>query len=130
MQNRGVNVKSNKFWCIILGLILVLSVVASFMLRRGSANEALIYQEGVLIETLDLSAIAETYTITVRSDAGMNVIAVDNGRIRISEADCHDGSCVRQGWISGGATPIVCLPHRLVIKLAGNDAPELDAVAR
>ena len=127
---RGVYVKSNMFWCILFGMALLLSFVAAFFLRRGQASQARVYKDGVLIERLDISAAPESYYITIDHEDGVNVIAVENGRIYISEADCPDRSCVRQGWISGGAMPIVCLPHRLVIELDRNEAPGVDAIAR
>ena len=42
---------------------------------------------------------------------------MDQGRIRIAEADCPDQVCVNQGWISNGTVPIICLPHRLMIEI-------------
>ena len=121
--------KSNRFWIFILGFILLASLIITVMLRRGPASDALVYLDGELIESLDLSSVTVPYSFTIESEAGINVIAVEKGRIRVSDADCPDGSCIRQGWISGGATPIVCLPHKLVIELENSAPPEVDAVA-
>jgi hypothetical protein len=120
--------KSNKFWVIILSAALLVSAVAAFLLARTPASIALIELDGVLIERLDLSIVAEPYSFTVESNSGFNIISVDKGRIRISESDCPDGICVRQGWISGGSVPIVCLPHRLIIRLEGGETPIVDAI--
>ena len=114
--------------CILAGVVLA-CIAAILLLRQTPADEALIFQDGALIHRLDLSAVIEPYSIIIESEAGTNVVALENGRIRIQEADCPDGSCVRQGWISGGMTPIVCLPHRLVIELESKAKPEVDAVA-
>ena len=121
--------KSNKFWIVLLSAILLVSVITAATLRHGTANQAYIYLDGKLIESLNLSEITEPYSFAVESETGINVITVENGRICVSEADCPDGSCVRQGWISGGATPIVCLPHKLVIELETTSSPDVDAVA-
>jgi len=120
--------KSNKFWIIILGVVLLVSAAAAFLLARTPASIALIELDGILIERLDLSTVAEPYSFTVESNSGFNIISVDKGRIRISESDCPDGICVRQGWISGGSVPIVCLPHRLIIRLEGGETPVVDAI--
>ena len=122
--------KSNRFWIILLGVLLLLSAAAAFTFRQSPANLACIYQDGKLIHKLDLSVVAEPYIIIVECDAGVNVVAVENGRVCVSEADCPDGSCVRQGWLSGGVTPIVCLPHRLVIELERSEVTDVDAVVR
>ena len=120
--------KSNKFWFAVLGAILIVSAAATLMLRQAPATLALVYSDGKLVERLDLSLVSEPHNITVVSGSGVNVISVENGRIRISDANCPDSSCIRQGWISGGVTPIVCLPHRLVIKLEGGGTQDVDAV--
>jgi hypothetical protein len=120
--------KTNKFWIILLCAMLIVSAAVALALRRAPANFACIYQDGALLEKVDLSAVTEPYTITIECEGGANVIAVENGRICVSGATCSDGSCVRQGWLSGGVTPIVCLPHRLVIELENAKTPDLDAV--
>ena len=122
--------KSHRFWIVALGLVVLACAAAAFALRQGRAERARIYLDGELIETIDLSAVAEPYTLVVESDGGENVIAVENGRIRVLEADCPDGACVRQGWIGNGVTPIVCLPHGLVIELDRGKKQDIDAVAR
>ena len=122
--------KSNRFWILMIGAALVISAATAFLLRQGPANMARITLDGEVIDIIDLSAVSEPYTITVECEAGSNVIAIENGRIRISEADCPDGACVRQGWISGGFTPIVCLPRKLIIELERTEPPDVDAIAR
>ena len=121
--------KSNKFWIIILVTVVLAASGAAVFLRHGSSDRALVYQDGKLVRSIALSAVAEPYVFTVENEDGMNVVAVESGRIRILDADCPDKACVRQGWQSGGLTPIVCLPHRLVIELESVEKPDVDAVA-
>ena len=112
---------------LIAGVLLV-SVAASLLLRQTQASTAVIYLDGILVERIVLSEVTVPYSFTVHASDGINVISVERGRICVSEADCPDKSCVRQGWVSGGAVPIVCLPHRLVIRLDNSMLPELDAI--
>ena len=125
-----VSHKPNRFWVVILGGIILISIAAAILLRQTPMTKALVIQDGATIETLDLSAVNEPYAIIVENGEELNIISVERGRIRVTEANCPCGSCVRQGWISDGYLPIVCLPHRLVIKLEGGEAGgiELDAV--
>ena len=61
------------------------------------------------------------------------MIRAEPGRIAVVAADCPDRICVREGWLSDSASPIVCLPHRLVIRIEKNAAdsgPAPDAVSR
>jgi len=119
--------RSDKFWLAVLGLAVIVSAAAALLLGQAEAGRALVYRDGALIESIDLSNVPEPYAFSV-GGPGFNVIEVERGRIRVSDADCSDRFCVRQGWASGGAVPIVCLPHRLVIMLEGGATTDLDAV--
>lgn len=108
-----------RFWVMGIFAVLGISIAATAGLSAGSGGTiAKIYLEGVCIRTVDLSAVSEPYTFTVKGNAGVNTIEVAHGKIRIKEADCPDQICVHRGWASGSGTPIVCLPNRLVIRIA------------
>lgn len=108
-----------RIWLIGILLLLLLSAGAALWLggRSAPGMVANIYQDGVCIDSIDLSQVTGAETYTVECDAGTNVIRVEPGRICILEADCPDQVCVRTGWLTDSAAPIVCLPHRLVIRL-------------
>ena len=121
--------KSNKFWLIVLGCIVLISALLIFLLRQPAASYARIYHDGELTDKVNLSAVTAPFTKQIDSNGGVNVIEIEYGRIRMLTADCPDRSCVRQGWISGGVFPIVCLPNRVVIMLEGGENEQgVDAV--
>ena len=116
--------KSNKFWLTVLGGIVVVSLATALLLGQAPmsnapAASANIYQNDMLTESVNLASVKEPYTIDILGNNGFNKLEVESGRIRVLEADCPDGICKRQGWVSGGMIPIVCLPHRLVITFEG-----------
>lgn len=117
---------------VILFLLLgTAAVSAAFLLLRGRGEDrpvARITRDGVLLEEIDLTTVDQPYTLTFEDESGRNVVTVEQGRIRVSEADCPDRVCVNQGWISDGTVPIVCLPHRLMIEIKGGGG-ELDGGA-
>ena len=123
-----MRLKSNKFWFIALGIALLISISINLLLRPSPAEWARIYQNNVLIEFVDLTAVSEPFSIIAYSDLGTNVILVERGRIRMLSADCPDGACVRKGWSNNNARPIVCLPHRIVIQFENANPPEVDAI--
>ena len=103
------------FW---IGLFAVLAVLgAGIYLFQGGGTVASVYVDGALYRTVDLRAVAAPYTFTVQTDAGWNTVLVEPGRICVSDADCPNRDCVEQGFIADGAIPIVCLPHKLVIRI-------------
>lgn len=118
----------NKKMIIAAGILAALAAagIAVFLLMSGAERNnpiAEIYRNGELIRTVPLSENAE---FTIESeDGGFNVVTVEDGKICVSSADCPDKVCVRQGKISG-TVPIVCLPHRLEIRVV-NGNNEVDA---
>jgi len=120
--------KSNRFWIIVLGAIVLICAVAVLLLIHVPANYARIYKDGVMTDTVNLAAVTDSYELIVYGNAeidgsgGFNILEVEHGRIRVSKADCDDGSCIRMGWVSGGAIPIICLPNRLVVVFESSDS--------
>ncbi|MEF2883698.1 MAG: NusG domain II-containing protein [Ruminococcus sp.] len=90
-------------------------------------NKVLIRRDGEVLYSLDLSK-ETNRTFVIPYGGSSNTIEIRDGRIRVLEAECPDKVCVRTGWLSSSAIPIVCLPNHLEISFAsGND--DIDAVA-
>lgn len=119
----------NKVWVLLIAAIFVISVaVAVFQYtQKAPGRYAEITQNSVLIQTVDLRINAE-FTIE-SSDGGFNRILVRDGAISVVEASCPDKICIHQGAISDHAQPIVCLPNKLVIKIASPSSDKPDAIA-
>ena len=123
-----MRIRSTKFWVLLLGALLLVSAAASFfLLRARGGSVANVYQNGVLLYSIELDGVPAPYTLTVEG-AVTNVIYVEPGRIRVGESSCPDQVCVHQGWISNGVVPVVCLPNGLVIRIEGGTG-EFDAMA-
>lgn len=111
--------------CVLAGCILTILIACVFILViQHSSTEpdtpytAYIYQDGMLLQTIPLSQVQETYQFTLdATEGGSNTIEVSPGGIAITQADCPDQICVLQGRITDSLLPITCLPHRLVIEL-------------
>ena len=111
-----------KVICIIAVLCIVFFSLLGMILvnNAGGGSTACVYSDGKLIKTIDLHS-ANGQSFTVRSaDGGYNVITVKDGCISITDADCPDKICVRTAPISDGIQPIVCMPHKLVIRIETN----------
>ena len=106
----------NKYWILIFGAVFVLcAALVLYPKNNTPARTAQVASDGEIIRTLDLTAPQE---FMVSTDGGYNVITVKDGKIAVTEADCPDQYCVRQGFCNSGAQ-IVCLPHKLVISFLG-----------
>lgn len=125
-----------RIWAIGIALVLLLSAGAALWLfgRSAPGTVANIYQDGVCLYSIDLSQVTATETYCVECASGVNTILIEPGRICILEADCPDQVCVQAGWLTDSVQPIVCLPHRLVIRLEKTaeetHANRIDAVSQ
>ena len=103
------------FW-IVLFTLLALAGMGVYWLYGGGCVAAL-YVDGQLYGTVDLNAVAVAYERTIETEYGWNTILVSPGAIQVTDADCPGHDCVKQGAITDGVIPIVCLPHRFVIQI-------------
>lgn len=102
------------------GLLLV------WLLTRSTGSYAVITVDGK--ETARYSLHTDT-EIQIETEYGYNLLIIQNGTASVREADCDSQLCVHKGSVCYNGETIVCLPHRLVIRIEnGNDGA--DAVAR
>jgi len=120
--------KSNKFWLTLFGVLIVASAIAIFFMSMPQMTYAQIFRDGELIETINLSTLTEAIDIALESEGRRNVIQAENGKIRISEANCFFELCTRKGWRNTGVMPIVCLPNRVSVRLTGGAQTDIDGV--
>ena len=104
------------FWIGLFGALAALGA-GVYALHGPAGRQAAVYVDGELYRRVDLTAAAAPYEFTVETDWGWNTVQVAPGSIRVLDADCPNHDCVKQGAISDGAIPIVCLPHKLVIEI-------------
>lgn len=111
---------------IITAVIFITAIIFSVIILTSKPSSTVqILQDEKVLYTIDLST-AENQTIKIDCESGSNTVEILDGKIRVKEADCADNTCVKMGWLDGGA-PIVCLPHRLVIRFV--ESSDVDAVA-
>ena len=72
-------------------------------------------------------ALSEDRTERIEGEGGYNLLVIQGGEVWLSEADCPTQLCVKMGKIRYAGQSIVCLPHRLAVRIVGG-ASALDAV--
>ena len=60
---------------------------------------------------------------------GYNLLLISGGRANMIDADCPDRFCVKQKSISMRGESIICLPHRLVVRVFEGEEGDIDAVS-
>ncbi|AZR72603.1 hypothetical protein BBF96_03895 [Anoxybacter fermentans] len=109
-------------------LILVILLVAvglyafyQFQSPDGSGKKIIIEVDGVVVKTFDLPQ-EELVEYKVEIDEyNYNLIQIFKNRVRVAEATCPEQIDVLQGWIEKPGEMLVCLPHKLIVKIVGED---------
>ncbi|MFQ5575270.1 MAG: NusG domain II-containing protein [Terriglobia bacterium] len=58
-------------------------------------------------------------------------VQIEDGRARVVSSTCPRNICVNEGWIDSPGEVIVCLPHRLVVRIeGGGPVGGVDSVVR
>ncbi len=120
--------KSNRFWLLLLGGILILCLAfTAYVYYRGSqvpevtitGPVAVVYLDGEIADVVDLGVVEESYTKTFTGKSGnSNTVEYSHGRVRVDSASCPDQVCVGQGWLNEkGILPIACLPNSLIVEV-------------
>ncbi len=115
--------------CILILIIILLA--GSFWLMQylsTAQKEAVlrIYQKGEFIGEYDLSQ-SQTIPVTGMEDS-YNLVLIEDGTVRVTDADCPDQLCMKQRSISKNGESIICLPHKLVLQIHAKEEGTLDAV--
>ena len=109
--------KGVKLAMICAAVIFAAAVIAALYLRRPAGETMVeIVQNGKRIATVDLSQEEDRVMRIESADGGWNEVKIGNGTICISDADCPDQTCVRTGVLHSEDIPIVCLPHKLIVR--------------
>ena len=116
--------------CVIIALVLALALAVAlpFYLRPYDTLTCEIVQDGAVVKTIALTGTVNE-TVTVEG-AVTNRIEVTAEGVRFLESDCPDQVCVRSGLLTRAGQSAVCLPNRVIVRLTGAAAPEVDAVIR
>ena len=118
-------------WVLLAALVTALALIACLILWNAPGGEwVAVERDGVELFRFRPADMEGVQTFDVPCDGGYNTIAVENGEVYVSAADCPDQTCVKMGVLRSRALPIVCLPHRLAIRFVDSAGDGLDAVAR
>lgn len=115
----------NKAAKVILAL-LVLAVVASgawIAFFRGETEDlrVVIEVDGEVYASYDMDEVKGIIPIST-PNGGENRLWVQEDLVFMDSANCPDQTCVKQGVIKDGTVPIVCLPHKVIVRIEGGES--------
>jgi len=107
-------------------LLFISFILVGFLLyclmNLGSWFQKTDAQKAVVTITCDSETIGQyslecTADIPISTTYGTNLVHIENGSVSVTAADCPDRYCVNHAPITDSREPIVCLPHKLVVKI-------------
>lgn len=118
-------------------LLIALALAAALALYGGNlllsdrgADTVVVTVDGqeVLRVSMKLDGV---FSVPLEGD-DRNYIGIENGAAYMQSANCRDQLCVKQGKTKSAGKQIVCLPHRVVVRLEKADPmqDDLDVVVR
>ncbi len=115
-------------YLLIAGILLAALLVLLFFGRKASgqagAVRVQIGDEVYAVYPLD----QDREELLAGYDGGENLLVIKDGEAWISQADCPDRLCVRQGRISKKGQMILCLPHRIILTVISGEE-EMDGIS-
>ncbi|MBR3473434.1 MAG: NusG domain II-containing protein [Oscillospiraceae bacterium] len=111
-----------------------LILIAALLLLAGILFLALNHgrQEGGVVVVRVNGAEVERHSLSLSGtfplNGGSNILVIQNGQAWLSEANCPDHICVRQGKIHYTGQVITCLPNRLTVTVEGGESDGVDFV--
>ncbi len=118
-----------KHWIMIFSAILIICAADTVFLWHddGEGSVVGVFEDGELIYSIDISTVDEDYEYRIETEYGFNVLSISSEGVSITDADCRDRTCVKHGRLRGGS-PIICLPHKIVVRWLSEDQSGIDAV--
>ncbi len=110
----------------ILILLVILASIFGFVL----INQSIVQGNQKQVEILINNQLYKKYTldrgldekVIIESFLGKNIIHIDNNQVTMIQSTCPDQICVNMGTITEPGQMIVCLPHRLIVVIIGDDS--------
>ena len=106
--------------------LLVLAVVASgvwiFLGKSGAENPRVVIEvDGEIFADYDMDEVKGIIPVSTEN-GGENRVWVQEDLVFMDSANCPDQTCVKQGVIKDGTVPIVCLPHKVIVRIEGGES--------
>lgn len=118
-------IKGKDIILFVILLVVCAGVFLYMLILKKDGNRIIVEQSGEVIMELSLE---DDGTYVIEDDGFRNELVIEEGVAYMKSANCRDLVCVHHGAISKVNETITCLPHKLIVYVAGEDISEVDAV--
>lgn len=110
--------------------VVIAGILLVFLYGVNNSSGAYVQVEinGFVTKTLPLDT--DTAFEIITDGGGENLLIIEGGNAKVTEANCPDGICKNHAKIHRNGESIICLPHRVVITVVNEaDTNGIDAAA-
>ena len=100
---------------LVLFFVFCAAVLLFFQKNKEFGKMVIIYSDNEIIKEMPID---QNASLTISTDMGTNTVVVENNQAYVTDADCPDKRCEKQGAISDPGEVIICLPHKLIIEVS------------
>ncbi len=116
---------------LIITIILITSLFwiiynKSFCKDTSGSKEVNVYVDGDLYGTYSIDTDDD---IDIDSKYGHNRLSIKDNKVRMTDSDCDNNSCINMGEISYSYESIICIPNRVVVEISDGNKESIDAIA-
>ena len=123
-QRKKAAPKRGDLYLMVGCLLAALVCCCLWFLLRQDGGTVIVEQNG---QETARYALSEDRTVRIEGEGGYNLLVIEGGEVYLSEADCPTQLCMKTGKIRYVGQSIVCLPHKLAVRITGG-ASGLDGV--
>lgn len=102
--------------CLLIGLFIIVAVVSYVAFNSNSDDGQYVI---VKVENQEVGRYSLKKNGVYELNGGTNILVIENGFAYLSDANCPDKLCVKQGKIHYSGQCITCLPNRLTVTVYG-----------
>ncbi len=99
---------------VVIGTLLAASFVPTVLLGSVDNSDIVITVDSEVVKELQFGANGKHL---IERGGQFNVIEIEGDSIRVTDSNCVDKLCILQGPICDSGEMIICLPHKMQIKL-------------
>lgn len=109
---------------IVLVLVAALGLSAYYFIQSIQKSEVVVIEvNGQVEKTFSLPQKEPLdYRVEMAGGTEYNLVHIEGNRVRVAEANCPEQVDVRQGWISKPGQALICLPHKLAVRIEGKNS--------
>ena len=115
---------------IILIIIILLISIGSFFVYKGIFRAPGAYVE-VMVDDEEYGrySLNDDCNVSIETKYGRNELMIKDGMADMTDADCRDKICVSHKAISKNGETIICLPHKVVVRIVSDQSDTLDGIS-